>query len=167
MDRKTLGITDDMLQAAQALVDARAREAILRPQVENYQRLILAKHGFHREPKYRGVPDGHLPITDPNKVWLMSESDLAAYVAECHLERDRLGLLTRDPEGCPLLEAQARRTEAEWQLFQTLSLHPKLAHLKSANEKPLKLRQEALDLSMKFLAPFLVNHRPSPAASAS
>lgn len=155
MDRHQFGITDQMVQAAQALLDARAHEAIVKPQVKTYQRLILAKHRFMVNEEFRDQPGADQPITDPEKVWLMSEGDLAIYVADCHRERDRLGLVTRVIDGCPLLEAQARRTEAEWRLFDELSHHPRLGHLKGANQSAWRMRQQTLDLAVKFMMPFL------------
>ena len=53
MDRHQFGITDQMVQAAQALLDARAHEAIVKPQVHTYQRLILAKHRFMVNEEFR------------------------------------------------------------------------------------------------------------------
>lgn len=155
MDRNQFGITDLMVQAARALVDARAHEAIVKPQVQTYQRLILAKHRFMVRVEFRDEPGAEHPITDPEKAWLMSDADLATYIADCHRERDRLGLVTSVTDGCPLLEAKARRTEAEWQLFDVLSQHPRLGHLKGANQSVWRMRQEALDLAVKFMMPFL------------
>lgn len=155
MERQKYGITEDMIQAAKALFDARAHEEIVKPQVLTYQRLILAKHCFYVSEEFKDEPCASLPISDPEKSWLMSDENHAVYVSECLRERDRLGLATKLPDGCPLLEARSRRTEAEWKLFDAFSRHPRFGHLKGANQSAWHLREQALDLALKFMKPFV------------
>ena len=161
MDDRNLGISSAMIEAALALKQATQHEAGIKIQVEAYQRSILERHQFFVSPEFNDEPRSDKRIVDPNRTWLMSDADHAVYVKECMAERDRLGLPTRHPENCPLLEAQSSRVAAELALFNALAHHPRLGHLKAANEMPSPLRQKALELAINFMARFIRHLSPS------
>jgi hypothetical protein len=150
--------TKSQVRAAENLFAAMAYEGTIRPIVEKYETEILARHQFRIAPRWAGTRSGSgAPdevILDRKLSYLLSEEDFAVYFAECFAARDASGLKVSKPENCPLLEAQHLRVQAEVALFDAMAETPQLAHLKDANSARQDLRQEALDLTLKLLAPF-------------
>lgn len=148
--------TPEIIRVAEALMTAMAFEATIRPVVEQYEQAILKKRQWHIDKKWTEEFD--LPdeiVVDRKKAFLMSAVDSAAFYEECKVARDAAGLKTQHPDSCPLLEAYHLRIQAENALLQLMGTLPGLETFATAGEYSLEIRQEAIDLSLRFAAPFV------------
>ena len=146
--------TKEQIRCAEAVFVAMAHEKLIQPIVEGYEREILAKHQFRIAPCWveQGVPDE--VIRDRNKTFLMSEEDATVFFAECHAARAKANLRVENPDHCPLLVAQNVRIQAENALVESLSSIPGLESL-GMGVMSLEIRDRAVELGLKLLAPFM------------
>lgn len=148
--------TPEIIRVAEALMMAMAFEATIRPVVEQYEQKILEKHQWHIDKKWTeefDMPDEI--VLDRKKSYLMSSADSAVFYEECKVARDAAGLKTQHPDACPLLEAQHLRIQAENALLQLMGTLPGLERFATAGQRSLEIRQEAIELSLRFAAPFV------------
>ncbi|CAB3754426.1 hypothetical protein [Paraburkholderia humisilvae] len=143
----------NMTRAAENLLVAMAHEDLVRPVVVAYEEEILAQRQFRIARKYveRGCAD--TVILDRKQSYMLEASDLATYLKQCFEARDAAGLKVREPDNCPLLEAENTRIKAESLLLEAMAELPNLA----AIARPwltLEARKQAVDLTLNMLAPF-------------
>lgn len=147
--------TSEQLRAAEALMVAMAHEGTVRPIVEGYERAFLAEHQFHIAAKFLavGVPDK--VVLEPSRSYLLEAADFAAYLEACEAARVRAGLFITKPGNCPLLEAESDRIACENALLGSWKDHPTLAKLADGLSSRQDLREQAIELTLKLLAPYL------------
>lgn len=150
-----LGITQEMINAAEVFLLAKVLEEAIEPVVTQYSKRILEKHEFKASDKWNEFPEvAKKVILDPKQVYLLSEEDMATYLAEAFIARDNAGLKVSHPENCPYLEAKNHRVMAENALFDTVSKHPKLGNLKP-HLLTLDERSKVIDLILTILTPYM------------
>lgn len=152
--------TDEMIEAAERLLQATAMEQVLEPVVNGYKKDILDRLQLPPAPEHRDNTDKDV-IDDPDQVYLLSEADLHRYLAEVNAARIAARLHVDDPESCPLLVATAERVRAENDLIAALAKIPRLKDLEHFSAARLTDRKEVLDHALSMLAPYV-----KPAASA-
>ena len=148
--------TPEIIRVAESLMTAMAFEATIRPVVEQYEQEILKKHQWHIDKKW--VEEFEMSdevVLDRKNTFLMSDVDSAAFHQECKDARDAAGFKTQHPDACPLLEAQHLRIQAENALLQLMGTLPDLETFATAGQCSLEIRQEAIELSLRFAAPFV------------
>lgn len=154
MNAAQLGITREMVVAAEALADAAERLAKVKPVVEGYKREILAAHKFY---VVQDLLDSDAPelIVEPRDDWKMSDGDFMVYQAACHARRTELGYEVSDLDHCPLLLAERDFRLAEIGLLQAMSAHPQLGHLKDPAKLPPLARNQALKAAKTVMRSFV------------
>jgi hypothetical protein len=150
-----LGITQEMITAAEVFLLAKILEEAIEPVVTQYSKRILEKHQFKASNRWKEFPElAKKVILDPKLVYLLSNKDMATYLAETFIARDNAGLKVSHPENCPYLEAKNHRVEAENALLETVSKHQKLGNLKP-HLLTLDERAKVIDLILTLLAPYV------------
>lgn len=144
-----------LITAAEAVLVSMAMEREVAPIVEAYEAEILARHQFPPDAKWRDVVE-HDVILNRKIVYLIAEADREVFYAECRAARDAAGLKTAHPDGCPLLEVHGLRIDAETAFIRRLGELPGMAILaERADAMSLDMRQKAVDLGLRMLAPFV------------
>jgi len=148
-----LGITQEMVTAAEVFLLAKILEEAIEPVVTQYSKRILEKHQFKASSQWQDYPElAGKVILDEKQTYLLSEEDWAVYESETFKARDEAGLKVSRPDNCPYLEAHNHRIKAENALIETVSKHPKMGNLK-AHLLTLDERAKVIDLIMMLLAP--------------
>jgi len=93
------------------------------------------------------------PIADPAHAWLMTDADFATYAAECDRRERAAGLVPSTPGNCPVLEAEACLHQSENALIDVVGAT--LPRPLSSDGLHGDLRQRAVDLCLRLLAPFV------------
>lgn len=149
------GITSKMIAAAQALLIAMATEQAFRPVVEKYRSEILQRHQFRPSAEYADLHAGDEVILNPNLVYLLTEEDRRTYFAECLAARRAAGHELDHPDKCPLSVAESARLLAETALLDAMAEHPRLREFGELSTASLALRNQAVDLTLRLLAPYV------------
>jgi hypothetical protein len=112
-------INQDILDATKEVLINMAWVETVKPIVLGYQREILANHQFRVIEKYR---DGSINevILEPDRSYLMSDTDFAVYLAECNQARINAGLKVDNDEYCPLLVAEDNLRKARRKLIDLM-----------------------------------------------
>ena len=144
----------EQVRLAELLLVAMAIEAHVRPIVEAYESAILQKHQFRIARKWVEKGCNDVIILDRKRSYLLEDTDAEVFHSECFAARDAAKLTVERPDKDPLLEAQHRRIEAENALLESMATIPGLENF-ATGHWPLQLRQKAIDLTLKLLAPFV------------
>lgn len=144
---KQVNISAELIEAAKVLLLAQAHEKIIRPVVEEYQRQILAQKQWKAKNRRRD-PEGDKVILDPNRIWLLSDENLAEYVELCYVEAQKRGLYVETKEHCPLLTADYMVTLAEWQILDASEY---ITGRNSRGVLSLEHRDKLIDLVVKMV----------------
>lgn len=147
--------TKEMISAAEAVFLTMAHEQLIRPIVEGYQRAILEKHQFHIARKWVERGDEDRVILEPKHSFLLDDKDAATYYAALHAARDAARLKVNHPENCPLLVAEHQRIKAENALLKQAATIPTLGGLANTHLMTLEQRAQAVELTLRMLAPFV------------
>lgn len=152
-----MGITQEMVSAAETYLLAKVLEEAVEPVVTQYSKEVLEKYQFKASSKWDEFDElkGSV-ILDPKLTYLLSEDDWAIYSAETFKARDLSGLKVSRPDNCPYLEAKNHRVIAENALIDAVAKHPKLGNLRR-HLLTLDERAKLLDLILRFLAPHVRN----------
>ena len=146
--------TTEIIRIAETLMVAMAFEATIRPVVEDYEMKILIKNAWHIDPQF-GMADEI--ILNRMHSFLLPRAAAADFHKQCLQARDAAGLKTAHPEGCPLLEAENARIQAENALLKEMGTLPGLESFKNAGWRSPTVRKEAIELALRFAAPFVGN----------
>ncbi len=149
--KPTFKPTDEMIQAAKTVFMAMATVETIKPIVREYEKEILKKYQFHIAQSWteKGIPDE--VILDPEKTYLLEDTDFQIYLKDAFQERDKAGLKVDNPEFCPLLVAEHLQCDAEYILIETME---PVTHLQPSNIYGNN-RKKLIDLTLKLLAPFV------------
>ena len=133
-------VTDEMVQAANALCMAKAFVQTIRPIVRKYQEEILTRHQFTNKGEVgtlnRLQANGrHLNekveeavVLNPEHIYLMSDEDANIYFAEVEQARIKSGLRIKKEGNCPLLEAESLERKAERVFVDAMEPITKMNH---------------------------------------
>ena len=143
--------TPDMIAAAKTVFMAKAWVDTIRPVVEGYKKVILAKHGWHIDEKWidKGMTDK--VILDPEHAYELSDQDFAIYLKEVKEARIQSGLKVDNEDFCPLLVAERLEMEAIRSLLTTMISITKIDPDDVYGEHWNKLT----DLTLRLLAPYV------------
>lgn len=155
---KTFKPTPAMIEAAEALFFAMAHLSLVQPIVQNYQRLILNEGQWRVKRAYveKGLADE--VVLDPERSYIMEETDFALYDELCKKAQVMAGLGVKEPGSCPLLEAETAVRNAQASLVQTMSAVTGHS-LDQLLMLPHKSYLQYVDLSLRLLAPFVDPHK--------
>lgn len=159
MNAKDFKPTSDMIHAAQTVFLCMAMVETIKPIVTGYQKAILNKYQFKvASDKVNRGHDKDEIILDPDKSYLLDDSDSQVYIEETFRERDRAGLKVSNPEFCPLLVAEHNLTKAQHILIR--SMEPltgvTLDQILCGRNCLVNLKKY-IELSLRLLAPFVKN----------
>ncbi len=145
METKVI-ITPDMIDAARAVFEARAKTEIIREIVEKYQLDIIKKmKPIHRHTKKL--------ITSVKNAYDMNDKDFKKYMQLCHDARLKVGLKTKSKEYCPLLIAESEQRKKERALLTSISPIIKFdIHQLFYSVEHYK---EAVDITLRCLAQYI------------
>jgi len=155
--KETIQPSAQIFRSARELMDAIAFESAVRPVVLAYENAILAKHQWRIAPEIAaefGMPIDKV-ILNRDDAYLLASDVVADFYKECHEHRMAAGLPVIDPDGCPLLEAQHRRIQAEDALIKAMGTVPGLESFANGRAPSVDLRKRVIDLSLRFVAPFI------------
>lgn len=162
--------TPAMIEAADALFLAMAKNSLIEPIVLNYQRLILKEGQWRVKSDYvtKGMPDE--VVLDPDRAFLLEDADFALFDSLCKKAQVMAGLEVKKPGNCPLLEAKTALAEAKAQLVQAMASVTGQS-LDQLLMLSMDKYEKYVDLSLKLLAPFVDPHKrygiPKPATASS
>jgi hypothetical protein len=145
--------TPDMIRAAENVFTAQALHDTVESIVRSYQRRILAEGQWPVASKLRdaGIRE---TIDAPEKDWLLGEDDFQTYLTRCEAERINAGLRVSKEGNCPLLEAESALRQAQYALIAVMAPVTKVTEA-DARMFPTELRDKVVDLSLRFLAPYV------------
>jgi hypothetical protein len=146
-----------MIIAAQAVFMAMAREQVIRPIVEGYQRKILAEKEWPINPKY--VEREGKFVTDIKHTYLMSGEEFSKYHRRCIEERIAAQLRVDHDDKCPLLVASARLMEAKFELASAMESVSKITESSLRGASP-EIYDSYFELTLKLLAPYVKTKKP-------
>lgn len=153
---KTTKPSAQVIGAAQMLIAAMAHEDTVGPIVEAYENAILAKHQWHIAPEYMVEFEmSDRVILNREEAYLLGSANIAEFYKECVAQRAAKGLHTSHPDGCPLLEAKHHRFQAEKELLKVMGTMPGLEPLANGEVRTVDLRKRVIDLSLRFVKPFI------------
>lgn len=166
---KTTKPSAEVISAAQKLMKAMAHEDAVRPIVEAYENAILAKHQWHISPEYIVEFDmSDRVILNREDAYLLGSANIVEFYKECFFQREAAGMHTSHPEGCPLLEARYHRYQAETELIRVMGTMPGLEPLANGEVRTVDLRKRVIDLSLRFVKPFIgQSDRTAPKIAAA
>lgn len=158
MKSEQRGVTPATIKAAETLFMAMAHEELVRPVVQAYQQEILQRLQLRTAPKFAAHGIDRIVLCSKD-LYLLSDEDFKTYDAEAFKARDAAQLTVSNPQNCPLLEAQSAVLNAQKALLEEMAQIPGLHNLKGAHLLPPQKRQEAVDLTLRLLAPYVRNAR--------
>ena len=94
-------------------------------------------------------------ILNREEAYLLGSANIAEFYKECFVQREAAGMQTSHPEGCPLLEARYHRYQAEKELLRVMGTMPGLESLANGEVRTVDLRKRVIDLSLRFVKPFI------------
>lgn len=147
--------TPEMVRAAERCFLAKAIHAQRSAIADPIRRAVLKQMAPKPNPVYTrcapSIPEQ--PISDPAHAWLMAEGEFRAYIEECERRERVAGLVPDKPGNCPVLEAEHCLRVSENALIDTVgaTLPTPLNSARLHGE----LRQKAVDLCLRLLAPFV------------
>lgn len=156
---KKFNPTKEMIQAAEAVLMAKAYVETIRPIVRAYQSKVLDIYRFTNKKELEiinkcGRMADHIKeevITDPKDSWKLSDQDFQIYLRDTKEERDKAGLKVDKDDQCPLLVAEYLLCQAEGNLIDQMEPITKIKRDQLWN---LKHRAKLIDLSLKLLTQF-------------
>ena len=159
-------------QPPQALIDAaeryfrfRAAAETLKPIMEKITRAVMDEVKPQYDPKWadmarkRGGEILEGAITDPEQLYLMPEEQVEEFYRLVDVARDAYGFRGLQPGHCPYLVCDHLRVIAENDLATEAAKLPMLAGLDKALTAQMALRKQAIDLTLKWVAPFVDKKR--------
>lgn len=150
---RTFNPSPGFIRLTEAMFAAKAYEELMSEKVRGYQTRILAENDFRVEPSMRGRLDpANERIVDPKLSYLMGDEAFQRYHDLCDEARKAAGLKIQREGGCPLLEAEHIRMQAENEFLKHLAEETKMPQLAEVHAQR---RTEVLDLGMKLMAPFV------------
>ncbi len=117
---RQVSITPELKKAAQKLTEAQTNTAKAEGIVIRYQREILAKLRFMRDPTWQAYGLESEVILEPKNAYELSDTDFAVYQDMCYQAARSYGFVL-GPEQCPLLLARTAESEAEAELLKASS----------------------------------------------
>lgn len=149
--------SQEMIAATESVFLNMAVVETIRPIVRGYQRKILLKHKMKYAKESVQKHFGSCYLTDPDHVYLLSDSDFKVYLAECRKEQEKARLKTDNPEHGPLLVAENNLRKAENLLMD--SFEP-LTGLKSSDiNMRFDTRTRFLELTLSYMNRFVNSKR--------
>ena len=156
MRMEKLGVTSKMIRAAETLFLAMTVEQTIRPVVEAYEKEIMVRLQMRTDPKWAKYGIDRL-VLERKDTFLLSKEDSERFIAETFKARDAAKLKVDHPEACPLLVAINHVVKAENALIETMGEHPQLGALKNVLVLSLDKRKQAIEMTLRLLAPFVRN----------
>jgi hypothetical protein len=147
--------TKGQIRSAENLLLTMAHEATIRPVVEKYSTDILAAHQFRIAKKWAESGSEDEVILDRNSTFLLEPDDAAVFYVESAAARIAANLKVSSPDNCPLSEAESLRIGAENSFLEAMGESESLSAFGQHHLLNLEQRAQALDLSLKLLAPFV------------
>lgn len=148
------GFTPKMVAAAESLFVAKALEETIRPVVEGFEQEILSRLQLRTDKRY-AIHGIDRVVLDRKHTYLLAPDDLAIFLEETFSAAKKANLKVASPENCPLLEAEYVRMKKENELLEALGQHPSLGSFKNFRSMSLEARAQAIELSLRLLAPFV------------
>ena len=147
--------TPELIEAAELLFAAKAWVNTVKPIVRRIQQSVLDSHEFHPIDKYKDTErDG--PIKEPERTYLMTDSDFEIYFAECKRAYAREGLHTDKPEFCPLLVAENIERQARDLMLERARYITNIDHNQIWK---LEFIHKLEELTCNLLSPFVDSER--------
>lgn len=106
-------ITPERIEAVKKYLELRAYRETIEPVIRRYEKEILAKHRWQEKRRYHGDKSA---VLDPDRVYLLSDSNFKIYLDEVHKKHLENGFDV--PHGyCPLLMAEHAENQARWSMI--------------------------------------------------
>lgn len=155
MIREKFNPSPAQINAAEVVFLAMAHLALVKPIVEAYQRVILARHQWPVAPLMRSLDRLSAPevVLDPKHSYLLSAAHSGIYFRECRKAREAAGLTVEDVDHCPALVAEEDLRKAKRALVDSLAPITGIG-AKEIIEKNFSKYEDFVELSLKLMSPF-------------
>ena len=145
-----------VISLADSVFTLTAMYQIVSETVVAYQTKILAAMQAHPDKRWTSGELGRAlqdePILDPKSAFLLSEANFATYDARCKDEAKAAKLKVERPDNCPMLELQARLTEAKTALLEAAQPFTGIT-VDALRRGTLKEFDRLVDMVLKMVAP--------------
>jgi hypothetical protein len=147
--------SQEMIDAAITVFQAKAYTELVKPVVEAYKQQIVDAHCFQYDPKHviKGVRLHTLGrITKTMDMWLANDDDANEYYRLCDLAKKEAGFTDLEPGYCPLLVAEDLERQANCALSDLMQPVTGIDH---RNLPKVDLLNRLEDINLRFMAWFL------------
>lgn len=154
MNNRTFTPTAAQIDAARIVFTVMALGQLVKPQVEAYQREILARHQWPADAEWAGYKNVPAVILEPKDAFVLSKEHHAIYCEEMKAARDAAGLKVERPDNCPALECDSKLIEAQNLLIDAMEPVGGITWDKlMCSARALENKDKYVSLCLRLLAP--------------